>query len=89
MKNFIEKLKDEETVKQLKAALLSYIRAAVAAVGALLLAGLEDPTQITVSALLAGVLGPLIKALDPNQDEYGIGAKVESAIAEPTQNEEI
>jgi hypothetical protein len=26
------------------------------------------------------LLGPLIKALDPNQDEYGIGAKVEAAV---------
>jgi hypothetical protein len=46
----------------------------------MLLAGIEDPSQITVSALLAGILGPLIKALDPNQDEYGIGAKVEAAV---------
>ena len=46
----------------------------------MLLAGIEDPSQITVSALLAGLLGPLIKALDPNQDEYGIGAKVEEAV---------
>lgn len=80
MKAFIEKLKNEETVKQLKAALGSYLRAALAAVGAMLLAGIEDPSQITVSALLAGILGPLIKALDPNQDEYGIGAKVEHAL---------
>ena len=80
MKSFIEKLKNEETVRQLKAALGSYIRAALAAIGAMLLAGIEDPSQITVSALLAGILGPLIKALDPNQDEYGIGAKVEDAL---------
>jgi hypothetical protein len=33
-----------------------------------------------LSALLAGILGPLIKALDPAQDEYGIGAKVEAAV---------
>ena len=80
MKAFIEKLKNEETIRQLKAALGSYLRAAMAAVGAMLLAGIEDPNQITVSALLAGILGPLIKALDPNQDEYGIGAKVEDAL---------
>jgi hypothetical protein len=46
----------------------------------MLLAGIEDPSQITVSALLAGILGPLIKALDPNQDEYGIGARLQSAV---------
>ena len=86
MKELIERLKTEDSIRQLKAALGSYLRAALAAVGAMLLAGIEDPSQITVSALLAGLLGPLIKALDPNQDEYGIGAKVESAVkAEPTE----
>ena len=80
MKSFIEKITSDESVKQLKSALGSYLRAALAAVGAMVLAGIEDPSQITLSALLAGLLGPLIKALDPNQDEYGIGAKVEAAV---------
>ena len=84
MKDIIERLKTEDSIRQLKAALGSYLRAALAAVGAMLLAGIEDPGQITLSALLAGILGPLIKALDPNQDEYGIGAKVEAAI-KPTE----
>ena len=80
MKDLIERLKTEDSIRQLKAALGSYLRAALAAVGAMLLAGIEDPGQITLSALLAGILGPLIKALDPNQDDYGIGAKVEAAV---------
>jgi hypothetical protein len=80
MKKFIERLRNEKSIKQLKSALGSYLRAALAAVGAMVLAGIEDPSQITFSALLAGLLGPLIKALDPNQDEYGIGAKVEAAV---------
>lgn len=80
MKKIIERLKNEQTIKQLKSALGSYLRAALASVGAMVLAGIDDPSQITVSALLAGLLGPLIKALDPNQDEYGIGAKVEKAL---------
>ena len=80
MKAIIEKLQTEESVKQLKSAFGSYLRAALAAVGAMLLAGIENPSQITVTALLAGILGPLIKALDPNQDEYGIGAKVSAAV---------
>ena len=89
MKDLIERLKTEESIRQLKSALGSYLRAALAAVGAMLLAGIEDPGQITLSALLAGILGPLIKALDPNQDEYGIGAKVEAAVkAEPTDSKE-
>ena len=84
MKDIIERLKTEESIRQLKAALGSYLRAALAAIGAMLLAGIEDPGQITLSALLAGILGPLIKALDPNQDEYGIGAKVQAAVS-PTE----
>ena len=89
MKDLIERLKTDESIRQLKSALGSYLRAALAAVGAMVLAGIEDPSQITVSALLAGLLGPLIKALDPNQDEYGIGAKVEAAVkAEAPETEE-
>jgi hypothetical protein len=84
MKDLIERLKTEESIRQLKSALGSYLRAALAALGAMLLAGIEDPGQVTLSALLAGLLGPLIKALDPNQDEYGIGAKVEEAV-KPTE----
>ena len=80
MKEFWKKITSDDSVRQLKAALGSYLRAALAAVGAMVLAGIEDPSAITVSALLAGVLGPLIRALDPNQDEYGIGAKVEAAV---------
>ena len=84
MKDIIKRLKTDESIKQLKAALGSYLRAALAAVGAMLLAGIEDPGQITLSAILAGLLGPLIKALDPIQDEYGIGAKVEAAVKAET-----
>jgi len=80
MKKFIDKITADDSIKQLKSALGSYLRAALAAVGALVLAGIEDPSAITISALLAGLLGPLIRALDPNQDEYGIGAKVEAAV---------
>lgn len=80
MKAFFTKLKSEETVRQLRAALWSYLRAAIASVGAMLLAGVEDPGKITMSAILGGILGPLIKALDPNQDEYGIGARVQEAL---------
>lgn len=80
MKDFWKRITSDESIKQLKSALGSYLRAALAAVGAMVLAGIEDPSAITVSALLAGVLGPLIKALDPNQDEYGIGAKIEAAV---------
>ena len=68
-----------ETWAHLKKAIWSYLRAALAAVGALVLAGIEDPGTITASALIAGALGPLVRALDPNDDAYGIGASVEDA----------
>jgi hypothetical protein len=87
MKDFLKKLTSDQSIKQLKSALGSYLRAALAAVGAMVLAGIEDPSQITVSALLAGLLGPLIKALDPNQDEYGIGAKISAAVKTPPLDE--
>jgi hypothetical protein len=80
MKKFIDKITADESVRQLKSALGSYLRAALAALGAMVLAGIEDPAAITTSALLAGLLGPLIRALDPNQDEYGIGSKVKAAV---------
>lgn len=68
-----------ETLNALRKAAWSYLRAALAAVGALVLAGIEDPGTITASALIAGVLGPLVRALDPNDDAYGIGASVGEA----------
>jgi hypothetical protein len=67
---------------------MSYLRAAAAAVGAVLLAGIEDPGTITISALVGGLLGPLIRALDANDDAYGIGAKVEAAVAVKETEEE-
>lgn len=70
----------KETKLHLRRALWSYLRAAAAAVAAMLLAGMDDPTVITVSALLGGLLGPLIKALDPNDDSYGIGASISNAL---------
>jgi hypothetical protein len=68
-----------ETLEQLKKAIWSYLRAALAAVGALVLAGIEDPGTITASALIAGALGPLVRALDPNDDAFGIGASIGKA----------
>lgn len=69
----------KQTWNHLKKALWSYLRAALAAVGALVLAGIEDPGTITVSALIAGILGPIVRSLDPNDDAFGIGASIEDA----------
>lgn len=70
---------NQNTKKYLKSALGSYLRAAAAAVAAMLLAGMDNPGTITVSALVAGLLGPAVRALDPNDDAYGIGANIASA----------
>lgn len=78
-----------ETWEHLKKAVWSYLRAALAAIGALVLAGIEDPGTITVSALIAGALGPLVRALDPNDDAYGIGASVEEAYKTAKDGEEL
>ena len=60
--------------EQLKAAALSYLRAALSCVGALYLSGISDP-KVLANAFIAGLIGPLLKAVDPKQKEYGIGAK--------------
>ena len=60
--------------KQLKAAALSYLRAALSCVGALYLSGITDPKVLT-NAFLAGLIGPVLKALAPNEKQLGIGAK--------------
>jgi hypothetical protein len=78
-----------ETLESLKKAVWSYLRAALAAVGALVLAGIEDPGTITVSALIAGALGPLVRALDPNDDAYGIGASIGEAFKSAKDGEDL
>ena len=56
--------------KQLKAVASTYLRAAIASVIALYLAGVTDPKAL-LSAALAAVAGPVLKALDPNAKEFG------------------
>jgi len=60
--------------EQLKAAGLSYLRAAVSCVGALYISGISDP-KVLANAFIAGLLGPLMKALAPNEKQIGIGSK--------------
>jgi hypothetical protein len=60
--------------EQLKAAALSYLRAALACVGALYLSGITDP-KVLVNAFIAGLIGPVLKAVAPNEKQLGIGAK--------------
>jgi len=52
----------------------TYLRAAVAAVIALYLAGVTDPKDLALAAV-AAVAGPILKALDPKAPEFGRGSK--------------
>ena len=64
-----------KTVKeQALAAGSSYLRAAVAAVLAMYMAGISDP-KILANAFVAALAGPLLKALQPNEKEFGVKSK--------------
>ena len=55
---------------QIQAVIATYLRAAVASVIALYLAGITDPKALA-SAGLAAIAGPVLKALDPKATEFG------------------
>ena len=57
-------------VEKLKQIGLSYFRAAATAVSALYMAGEHDPKKLAM-AFVAGVVGPVLKALDINSPEFG------------------
>ena len=64
-----------KTVKeQALAAGSSYLRAAVAAVLAMYMAGITDP-KVLGNAFLAALAGPLLKALQPNEKQFGVTKK--------------
>ena len=58
---------------KLKAIVISYARAAFAAVLALYLAGNTD-LKTLATAGVAAIAGPLLKALDPSATEFGRGS---------------
>jgi hypothetical protein len=60
--------------KKLEAIASTYLRAAVAAVVALYMAGETNPKNLATAAL-AAVAGPVLKALDPKSTEFGRGSK--------------
>jgi hypothetical protein len=51
----------------------TYLRAAVAAVLAMYMAGITDP-KVLANAFVAALAGPLLKALQPNEKDYGVGS---------------
>lgn len=59
---------------KLQSAVLSWFRAAAAAVVALYLTGVTDPKTLGTAAL-AGFLGPVLKWLDPSATEFGRGSE--------------
>lgn len=59
--------------KKLQAAALSYLRAAISCVGALYLSGITDPKTLA-NAFIAGLVGPLLKALATSEKQYGVGS---------------
>jgi hypothetical protein len=60
--------------EQALAAGSSYLRAAVAAVLAMYMAGITDP-KVLANAFLAALAGPLLKALQPNEKQFGVNSK--------------
>jgi len=56
--------------KKAQAIAATYLRAGIASVIALYLAGVTDPKAL-LSAALAAVAGPVLKALDPKATEFG------------------
>ena len=59
---------------KMKSMLATYLRAGVASVIALYLAGVTDPKALA-SAGIAAIAGPVLKWLDPKATEFGRGAK--------------
>jgi hypothetical protein len=60
--------------KKLEAMAATYLRAGIAAVIALYLAGVTDPKALATAGI-AAIAGPLLKAIDPNCKEFGRGSK--------------
>jgi hypothetical protein len=55
---------------QFKQVFLTWLRASVASVGALYLAGTTDPKTLAYAGI-AGLVGPLLKYLDTSAPEFG------------------
>ena len=59
---------------KLKAMAATYLRAGLASIIALYLAGVTDPKALATAGI-AAIAGPLLKALDPKAAEFGRGSK--------------
>jgi hypothetical protein len=66
----IEKTNKEKAIAMAQ----SWLRASAAAVLALYISGITDP-KVLLNAFLAGLAAPALKALQPNEKEFGIKGK--------------
>jgi hypothetical protein len=57
--------------EQAKAAGLSYLRAAISCAAALYMSGITDPKTLA-NAFVAGLLGPLLRALNSSDPTFGV-----------------
>jgi hypothetical protein len=57
-----------------KAAALSWLRASIAAVAALYMAGVTDPKALAAAGV-SGLIGPALKWFDASAKEFGRGSK--------------
>jgi hypothetical protein len=57
--------------EQAKAAGLSYLRAAISCAAALYMSGITDPKTLA-NAFVAGLLGPLLRALNSSDNTFGV-----------------
>ena len=60
--------------EQAIAAAKSYGRASLASVAALYMSGISDP-KVLANAFIAGIIGPLLKALQTSEKQLGVGSK--------------
>ena len=65
-----KKVAPNTTKEQALAVAQSWLRASAASALALYLSGITDP-KVLANAFLAGLVGPLVKALQPNEKEFG------------------
>lgn len=61
------------TVEQWKAIGGTYLRAALTAVVALYMSGVTDPKTL-LNAGIAAALAPILRAVNPKDAKYGVGA---------------
>ena len=52
----------------------SYLRHAVTCTGALYISGITDP-KVLANAFIAGLIGPILKALTPSKSANGVKVK--------------